>query len=611
MSAIHLIWDKQNQNGEALINKMLGACEHMGNQPLSYQQIPLSIGTIYLAVNNLLIGELEKATLQPLSDKESTCFAAMEGDLFNYHDIKNNLMDSGVHFSSLSDAEVWMEWCKNDEFEAFSNLNGDFVGFFVDKSVDKLIIVDNSKSGRSVYHYEDKNYLVLSSAFQAISATALPVKSIDNLVVSQILAQGFASGNQTLFKNIQKLTSLKVYKYDCGDLSDNLSTIVGKSVDKVSQGENITNLDALEEALVDALFMETTAEKNIGLLFTGGQISTSLATAGRVGGVRAALTYSLANAPKEGDKRYGDFRFAEDTSYEEGLALYQEVLSDKSLELWDEFIQKMESPVLTASAFVHFVLSKFVGERSHILLSGFGADALALSDLKTYAYYQYIKYYDSLKPWIPMLKKMKGLLPEKSMLPVKKHLDLLNILGQHIDEDPKEVKRKLFSILEEFTEGTAAMPLEEMKYENCFEKVGDHLNAEVRQIFRANQQQVRMPFLNDLVVGQFVNSSVEDLLENGRNAHLKAMLRAWGKETVASRPKYQTKLPWISWLKAGGAIPVKTQLARRESAIYEFVDFEQTQQYLDEALQGKSDQHERLWAIAVMGAWLDKHGAIA
>ncbi|WP_053406246.1 asparagine synthetase B [Persicobacter sp. CCB-QB2] len=605
MSAIHAIWDRQGVLTAEVIERMLQAAEGYGNSAGRWEVIHMPEGQIFLGVNNLLLDDKDIRSLQPVSTKERTRYAAMDGQLFNYHDIKNQLVSEGAVFGSMSVAEVWMKWEEKTENPQYSEVNGDFAGFYVDKSVNKLKIVDNSYGSKQIFNYQSENFWVFSTSLSSVIASGLTDKALDQVEVAKLLSQGYVSEGATIYKNVKNLTWGTQLQLSCGKEGWQFSTNVCKSVDNYFSAQTETDEEGLKEALIDTLFMETSGDKNIGLLFTGGQMSTTLAALGREAGIRPALAYGLAVDPSEVDQRYADYKFAEDTSYEEGLALYQDLLTEKSLEHWEDYISQMEVPCLRMSGFIHYLLAQFIDGRSEVVLSAEGGNTLLGADNATFGFGLYLEKYDLLKSWIPMIKKLEGVLPSKSFLPVKKHLDLIHLLGRHIDESPSITAQNLFSLFGDSAEGDMGSDYKALREWQFKQDLPGRLYVESSQFYRQNGIEVRYPFLNELVLEEGLKSARH--FNSEQNATVKHWLKNWAKEKVAARPHYDSRLPLANYLKSGKADIIKHQLQKEDALVYQYLDFEEIQGMLKAAEKGKAQFEDQLWAAAVMGAWLDFH----
>ena len=146
MCGVHLLVDRSATNQDA-INKMVESCTHRG--PDHRQIIEISDG-VFLASNRLKIMDPRDEANQPITNEDKTAFLSWNGFLYNFQDLKNQLLDEGVIFKTRSDGEVLFQWLQQKGKEGIpsswrSGCNGSKNYSLYEESSAGQILRDNSR----------------------------------------------------------------------------------------------------------------------------------------------------------------------------------------------------------------------------------------------------------------------------------------------------------------------------------------------------------------------------------------------------------------------------------------------------------------------------------
>jgi asparagine synthase (glutamine-hydrolysing) len=110
MCGIHFILDKHKKLGPEVISTMASLTRYRGPDHTDIKTAYSAAHTYHLAANRLKITDPSDAAAQPFADQ--THALLFNGEIYNYYELKNDLIRKKIKFNSHSDTEVLFHWLK-------------------------------------------------------------------------------------------------------------------------------------------------------------------------------------------------------------------------------------------------------------------------------------------------------------------------------------------------------------------------------------------------------------------------------------------------------------------------------------------------------------------
>jgi asparagine synthase (glutamine-hydrolysing) len=395
--------------GERAIRNMMEATRHRGPDHSAWMKV--TEGS-YLAGNRLKTLDLNAAANQPLTDEEKTVFLVWNGFLYNYQDLRNELLDQGDTFRTKSDGEVLLKWLKRFGAKGMSRLQGMFALAFVDKVKQEAIIARDPVGMKSLYYTHINNQLCCSSEVKAIQKSVEGVASFNESQALPYFYFRHAMPSESFIRGIKELLPGKVRSFDLqGRLKEERD--LGTSTAFKKSGKS----GDFQELLTDAVLKHFHADVPVGLILSGGADSALLYhTWYKETGIPIP-TFTAVFGDKY-KKKFQDGRFAEKL-VNKYHGHHQQILitPEKFLANWPAYIGSLDQPVGDSAGFLTWMIAKRAGEDVKILVSGAGADELfgGYNRHKVFRYYlKYPKYFKLLSsfahPSWPMGRSTRKLL---------------------------------------------------------------------------------------------------------------------------------------------------------------------------------------------------------
>ena len=134
------------------------------------------------------------------------CF---NGEIYNYKEIREDLDKSGYKYQwkSNTDTETILAAIQFWGIEkAITKLDGMFAFCLWDKTEESLYLVRDRIGEKPLYYYINKNLLIFGSEIRVLKKHPLMIKEINYENISEYFDYGFISGENTIYKNVRKVS---------------------------------------------------------------------------------------------------------------------------------------------------------------------------------------------------------------------------------------------------------------------------------------------------------------------------------------------------------------------------------------------------------------------
>jgi asparagine synthase (glutamine-hydrolysing) len=397
----------------------------------------------------LSIIDLSSNGHQPMADVAQKVWITFNGEIYNYQELRDELLRLGVNFNSVTDTEViiaaYLQWGT----AAFSKFRGMFAFALFDSMKGLTYLVRDTAGIKPVYYLTDGGQLSFASEIRAFTAAGISTEKDANWPI-RFLAYGHIPEPYTTLKNV---FSLPKGHYLCWTHAS--STHVISPYKQTVLKNQITNIDEarqlIRNALIKSVNRQLIADAPLGVFLSGG-IDSSLITL-------------LADKEKKQQLKTISIFFNE-KNYDEQA--YQRLVLDKvsgqnfsHLVKQDDFetflpqiINAMDMP--TTDGINSWFISKYAHEDGlKAVLSGVGADEY-FGGYPSFNRMRYLGYLRKLPP--SLFSAIKALLPDhykKLTFLANNHsaADYLLLRGlfspgdiaKALDTDDKQVRDVLFN----------------------------------------------------------------------------------------------------------------------------------------------------------------------
>jgi asparagine synthase (glutamine-hydrolysing) len=363
-----LEFDPEAKIAPNLLKKMADAIVHRGPDDEGYY----IKGQVGLGFRRLSIIDLSGGH-QPLSNENDSIWIIFNGEIYNYQELRAELISKGHVFRTKSDTEVIVHLFEEYGRDCVQKLRGMFA-FAIWDSVRKSLFLARDRVGiKPLYYYLDDNFLSFGSEIKAILVDPAVRREIDPAMIDRFLTYYYVPGSQTLLQNVFKLEPGHTLVVKDGTIQ------IQRYWDlDFRQVDNHESTEALEQQLVHLL--DETAQLHmisdvpVGFLLSGGVDSTAMLSFASQKTDKPISSYTIGfSSPGAGlvDER----PFARLAAEKFGSKHYELSISAQEFASFlPEYVRYMEEPVCEPAAIALYYVSRLAKQHVKVLISGEGAD---------------------------------------------------------------------------------------------------------------------------------------------------------------------------------------------------------------------------------------------
>ena len=600
------------ENKEVIVERMMDRVIHRGPD-MGGKYIDAHCG---LGFRRLSILDLSEAGAQPLYSEDGNKILVFNGEIYNYTEIREDLMAKGYKFKSNTDSEVLIHGY--DEYgEALVNkLRGMFAFCIWDKVEQKAFAARDNFGIKPFYFYEyeynGQKALMIASEIKAFLDHPSFEKEVNKKALKPYLTfQYSAQPDETFFKGVKRLKPGHYFTYQNGEMNIQKYWEVDFNDQHKTLEENIADIRAVID---DSVKMHKQSDVPVGSFLSGGVDSSYITEQ-----LMPDKTFSIGFA----EDTFDETTHAEDLSNILNIENIKRTIdADDCLGMLPTIQYHMDEPQSNPSTMPLYFLSKLVKDNDvTVVLSGEGADEI----FGGYEWYgldegqKKLKKLPSfiLKPAASLAKHLPNFRGKTTLLragrPVEETFigqalvfeedeakDILNSDYQQ-SRSVKDITDKVYSLVQGKDDVTKKQFLDIKLF-----MAGDILQK-ADKMSMAHSLELRVPFLDKEVmkVGEQIGS--EQKITNGTT---KYVLRKAAEKSLPEE--------WFKRKKKGFPVPIK--LWFQEEKYYQFVkeyfqadyvdqffDREKINQLLDDHYQGVVNNARKIYTVLVFLVWYKRY----
>lgn len=313
---------------------------------------------------------------QPMASENGALAVAFNGEIYNYVELREDLIARGHRFRTRSDTEVLLALFARNGVDCLADLNGDFAFAIHDEASRTLVLARDRMGVRPLYYAEHEGALFFASEIKALLALPGMTAEIDPLALDQIFTLWFPIPPRTAFRGIRELPPGHLMTVRDGRIAirpwwqasfpDHRETTTPRPPHD--------RTEELRALLADATRLRLRADVPVGAYLSGGLDSSFIAALAAETAPHDLRTFSLTFDSAEHDESGWQRKMAATLGVTtESVACDAQAIAA----LFPETMRHVESPVLrTAPVPLHLLSSRVRDSGMKAVLTGEGADEL-------------------------------------------------------------------------------------------------------------------------------------------------------------------------------------------------------------------------------------------
>ena len=325
----------------------------------------------YLGHQRLSIIDLETGS-QPMSDDSGRYYITFNGEIYNYLEIRPELIAKGAIFKTKSDTEVILEAYKIYGQRCVERFNGMFAFAIWDKQEKILFCAKDRMGVKPFYYYYDGHIFAFASEIKSLLCLPFVHRTIDWDAFALFLSYNYIAAPDTIFSTIKKLSMGNTLLYDYNNNRLRISPFwMPPNKEKVSI-DSIEIVDAIHEKLERATKLRLVSDVPVGAFLSGG-LDSSLTTALMQKYSKGKVhTFSIGFE----EKQFDESDYALSVSKELGTCHHVINLTPPDPITLEQIISQCDEPFADPTTIPTYYLSLLAKKHVKVSLSGDGADEI-------------------------------------------------------------------------------------------------------------------------------------------------------------------------------------------------------------------------------------------
>jgi asparagine synthase (glutamine-hydrolysing) len=589
-------------------------------------------GPAGLSHRRLKIIDLTDAAHQPMSNEDGSIWLTYNGEIYNFADIRQELVRRGHRFKSGTDSEVILHGYEEWGLECLRRFNGMFAFALWDDTRRRLWLVRDRLGVKPLFYARTPSGISFGSEVKAVLADPAVDRTLDYEALAYYLSLNYLPAPFTLFKNIRQLEPGQQLVAEADGrvaLSAYWDLVFDNDPAARPESAWIEEFDALMD---DAVRLRLVSDVPFGLFLSGGVDSSGVAywMSKHLEHPVQAFTASFA------EDTYSEVRYARATARAVGATLHEHLIGANAAELLPEIVRHSEEPTADSSMVAVYQLARFARQHVTMVLSGDGADDF-LAGYETHQAYYAHRAYHRVPAWLrhgvirPLVESLPTSYGKVSLdTKLKRFVAAGELDWQSAHASwrmifPPDVRRRLLSPVADrpgaladatdlykacFARTNARDPLNQMMYVDTRLYLPADMLVKIDRMTMAHGLEAREPYLDYRVVELSARMPASLKLRgwSQKKYVLKKALDGRVPNDVLYRKKQGFNVPKALWMRGGMRDFVHDVLSPARIKAAGVLDPAVVDDVLRSHYDGRADRSHEIWSLLVLLVWFDQFG---
>ena len=609
---------------EDLLRSMCVVMKHRGpDDEGTYVDGPFGMGMRRLSIIDLSTGH------QPISNEDGTIWTVLNGEIYNYEELTEDLKKKGHVFITKSDTEVlvhlYEEYGKN-----FVRLLRGMFGFALwDKRKKELMLARDPLGIKQLYFLKERDAFLFGSEIKCVLRAMQGARNTDTEAFSHYLTFLYLPDNLTIYEGIEKIRPGCILTINQNGLKSeeywNLNVL---------QGTDITLFEAqkrLMELMEESISLHLRSDVPLGVFLSGG-VDSSIITA-----MASRITDKPLNTFTVGYGKEGDFY--DERPYARLIAKqfktnhHEYIITPDIEDAIYKLIYYFDEPFANSSAIPNYYISQAMRKSVKVALSGLGGDEVA-GGYERYAGVKLLSYLSNTpKAFKNMAMAAVSLLPDSKngnyiadrckrfikasiQTAPRAYYSLISGLSDEKKERvfSQQIKKNMklngsFLLFKRLIDGSnQSDPLRAAMYFDIVSYMTNDLLVLADRTSMANSLEVRVPFLDHKLV-EFMFKLPNSLKIRGlqKKYLLKKAFKGILPDSILFRKKRGFSTPLSVWLRKDLRQFTHSIFTKERVEATNILDYKGVQSLLAEHLSRKVNNQGVLFALLTFVLWHERY----
>lgn len=612
--------DGQGTPSPELLARMGRALVHRGPDDEGvYFGKGIALGMRRLSIIDLAGGH------QPISNEDGTVWVVLNGEIYNFQDLRPRLEDKGHVFRTRTDTEVIVHLYEEEGLELFTRLRGMFAVALWDTRRERLVLARDRMGKKPLYVRQEPRRLLFASELKSILEDADVPRSLNLVALREYLALGYVPAPLCLLEGFEKVLPGHYLVVEKGRVEDH--EYWNPRFDQMESHTEEEWVERVREKLLESVRIRLISDVPLGAFLSGGIDSSSIvAMMARLTG-QPVKTYSIGY---EGEHAYyNELPYAQIVAKAFGTDHHEIIVRPAVSELLPKLLWHLDEPIADSAAITTYLVSRLARESVKVILSGVGGDEL-FGGYRRYLGDSLGRYYRLLpgvirKQWLPALlarlpqdrhsawkdyvRYSKSFVQTAELDPALRYMSYVTLFSsearaQLLQEDSAGQGPASRALAEYFQRCQTRDNLNRIIYADIKTSLVDDLLALTDRMSMAASIECRAPFVDHELV-ELTSRMPSHWKVRGMSMKylLKKAIRPWLPAEILRRKKRGFGAPVGAWLRKDLRFLVQEMLSEQQIKQRGLFSWPVIQEIISLHQAERRDYTDHLWALICLEGW--------
>jgi asparagine synthase (glutamine-hydrolysing) len=546
---------------------------------------------------------------QPLTYENERYWIIFNGEVYNYVELREELLKEGLQFATNSDTEVIIALYSHLKEKAVEKLRGMFAFTIWDKQEQTLFGARDPFGIKPYFYFVDGERTFFASEKKSI-LLALENDVLDYDSLQYYLTYQFVPEPNTMSKGIHKLEPGHYFTKKIGSPMD-IKRYWKAHFNPIQKPES-DFIKEIQDVLIDSVKMHMRSDVPVGSFLSGGIDSSIIASIAKQ--FHPAIKTFSVGFEHQG---FSEIDVAKETAEKLGVENISYVITPQEyMNELPKIMWHMDDPLADPACIPLYFVAREARKHVTVVLSGEGADEL-FGGYNIYREPQDLEMFNKIpRAGKVLLKGIANMMPEgmkgksfieRCVTPMEERY-----IG-NAKMFTEEEKRELLSVYREglhFTDITKTLyketkgydPVDTMQYIDIHTWMRGDILLKADKMTMAHSLELRVPFLDKEVFEAASKIPTSLKTANGTTKYiLRKAAEGIVPEHVLNRKKLGFPVPIRHWLKNEMNEWAKTII--RESSTDHLINKSYVLNLLEDHCQGKADNSRKIWTVLIFMIW--------
>jgi asparagine synthase (glutamine-hydrolysing) len=305
---------------------------------------------------------------QPMSNEDGTVWVLLNGEIYNYPELRADLLNRGHKFATKSDTEAIVHLYEDVAEGCFAKLRGMFSIAVWDSRNRKLVLARDRVGKKPLFYAADPRRVLFGSELKALLASDSVPREMDDQALSDYFSFGYIPAPKTIYRSVRKVMPGHYLVASAAGVRE--TCYWDLSFAKVEQRSEAEWGERLRHELCEATRVRLMSEVPLGAFLSGGIDSSSVVAMMSHLMKRAVTTCSIGFR----EEKYNEAPYAREVAQLFATEHHEETVEPNAIEVVDKLAWHYDEPFADSSAIPTYYVSKIARRHVTVALGGDGGD---------------------------------------------------------------------------------------------------------------------------------------------------------------------------------------------------------------------------------------------